>query len=152
MPHIWDWSFCCWIDRSRAINPNYWGTAKRCISWSIYRLSEKNMTLSNLYLYSHSNWIPCRLGCETCAKSSIFVKRSAFEMNQNTPGMQKPLFWDLCKTPLLPNFCVRKKILILKILNVFLWLKFSPSLNLNPAIAGSIFQRSRLKTFQKIRM
>ena len=31
---------------------------------------------------------------------------------------------------------------ILKILNVFLWLKFSPALNLNPATAGSIFQRS----------
>jgi len=31
---------------------------------------------------------------------------------------------------LLPNLCVRLQILILEILNVFLWLKFLPSLTL----------------------
>jgi hypothetical protein len=38
---------------------------------------------------------------------------------------------DLCKTPLFAQFLRQPQILILKILNVFLWLKFSPSLNLN---------------------
>jgi len=38
---------------------------------------------------------------------------------------------DLCKTPPFAQFLCQAQILILKILNVFLWLKFSPSLNLN---------------------
>ena len=38
---------------------------------------------------------------------------------------------DLCKTPPFAQFRRQAQILILKILNVFLWLKFSPSLNLN---------------------
>ncbi len=38
---------------------------------------------------------------------------------------------DLCKTPPFVQFLCRAQILILKILNVFLWLKLSPSLNLN---------------------
>jgi outer membrane lipoprotein-sorting protein len=38
---------------------------------------------------------------------------------------------ELCKTPLFAQFLCQVQILILKILNVFLWLKFSPSLNLN---------------------
>jgi hypothetical protein len=38
---------------------------------------------------------------------------------------------DLCKMPLLARFLRQAQILILKILNVFLRLKFSPSLNLN---------------------
>jgi len=38
---------------------------------------------------------------------------------------------DLCKTPPFAQFRRQAQILILKILNVFLWLKFSPSLDLN---------------------
>ncbi len=38
---------------------------------------------------------------------------------------------DLCKTPSFAHFLCLAQILILKILNIFLWLKFSPSLNLN---------------------
>ncbi len=38
---------------------------------------------------------------------------------------------DLCKTPSFAQFLCQAQILILKILNVFLWLKSSPSLNLN---------------------
>ncbi len=38
---------------------------------------------------------------------------------------------DLCKTPSFAQFLCQAQILILKILDVFLWLKFSPSLNLN---------------------
>ena len=38
---------------------------------------------------------------------------------------------DLCKTPPFTQFWRQTQILILKILNVFLRLKFSPSLNLN---------------------
>jgi hypothetical protein len=38
---------------------------------------------------------------------------------------------DLCKTPPFAQFRRQTQILILKILNVFLWLKFSPSLALN---------------------
>jgi len=38
---------------------------------------------------------------------------------------------DLCKTPLFAQSRRQAQILILKILNVFLWLKFSPSLALN---------------------
>ncbi len=38
---------------------------------------------------------------------------------------------DLCKTPPFAQFLCQAQILILKILNVFLWLKFSHSLNLN---------------------
>ena len=36
-----------------------------------------------------------------------------------------------CKTPPFAQFLRQTQILILKILNVFLWLKFSPFLNLN---------------------
>jgi len=38
---------------------------------------------------------------------------------------------DLCKTPPFARFLRQAQILILEILNVFLWLKFSPSLNSN---------------------
>jgi hypothetical protein len=38
---------------------------------------------------------------------------------------------DLCKTPPFAQFRRQAQILILKILNVFLWLKFSPFLVLN---------------------
>ncbi|OEU66874.1 MAG: hypothetical protein BA867_05025 [Desulfobacterales bacterium S5133MH16] len=38
---------------------------------------------------------------------------------------------DLCKTPPFAQFQRQAQILILKILNVFLWLKFSPFLVLN---------------------
>ncbi|MBT8370164.1 MAG: hypothetical protein KJO34_04315 [Deltaproteobacteria bacterium] len=38
---------------------------------------------------------------------------------------------DLCKTPLFTQFLRQAQILILEILNVFLWLKFSPSLHLS---------------------
>ncbi len=38
---------------------------------------------------------------------------------------------DLCKTPSFAQFLCQAQILILKILNVFQWLKSSPSLNLN---------------------
>ncbi len=38
---------------------------------------------------------------------------------------------DLCKTPPFVQFLCQAQILILEILNVCLWLKFSPSLNLN---------------------
>ena len=38
---------------------------------------------------------------------------------------------DLCKTPPFAQFLRQAQILILEILNVFLWLKLSPSLNLN---------------------
>jgi len=38
---------------------------------------------------------------------------------------------DLSKTPSFAQFLCQAQILILEILNVFLWLKFSPSLNLN---------------------
>jgi len=40
-------------------------------------------------------------------------------------------FKDLCKTPLFAQSRRQAQILILKIPNVFLWLKFSPSLALN---------------------
>ena len=39
--------------------------------------------------------------------------------------------WDPWKTPLFAQFLRYVQISILEILNVFLWLKFSPSLNLN---------------------
>ena len=39
--------------------------------------------------------------------------------------------WDLCKTSLFVRFLCQAKFLILKILNVFLWLKISPSSNSN---------------------
>jgi len=60
---------------------------------------------------------------------------------------------DLCKTPPFARFlCLPREmrslflwgqaqILILKILHVFLWLKFSPSLNLNPAKSGKHFSK-----------
>ena len=60
---------------------------------------------------------------------------------------------DLCKTPPFAQFlCLpcemrsqflwgQAQILILKILHVFLWLKFSPSLNLNPAKSGKHFSK-----------
>ena len=38
---------------------------------------------------------------------------------------------DLCKLPLFTQFLCQDQILILEILYVFLWLKFSPSLNLS---------------------
>jgi hypothetical protein len=38
---------------------------------------------------------------------------------------------DLCKTLPFARFLCQAQILILKILNVFLWLKFLPSLKLN---------------------
>jgi hypothetical protein len=38
---------------------------------------------------------------------------------------------DLCKTPLFARFLHQAQILILEILNVFVWLKLSPSLNSN---------------------
>jgi hypothetical protein len=38
---------------------------------------------------------------------------------------------DLCKTSPFAQFLRQTQILILEILNVFLWLKSSPSLNLN---------------------
>jgi hypothetical protein len=38
---------------------------------------------------------------------------------------------DLCKTPLFAKFLRQAQNLILEILNVFLWLKLSPFLNLN---------------------
>jgi hypothetical protein len=38
---------------------------------------------------------------------------------------------DHCKTPPFARFLCQAQIFILKILNVFLWLKLSPSLNLN---------------------
>jgi hypothetical protein len=38
---------------------------------------------------------------------------------------------DLCKTPLFAQFLRQAQILILEILNVFMWLKLSPFLNLN---------------------
>ncbi len=41
------------------------------------------------------------------------------------------LWRDLCKTSSFAQFRRQTQILILEILNVFLWLKFSPSLNLN---------------------
>jgi hypothetical protein len=43
----------------------------------------------------------------------------------------QPFYRDLCKTPPFAQFPCQAQILILKILNVFLRLKFSPSLNLN---------------------
>ena len=48
---------------------------------------------------------------------------------------------DLCKTPPFAQFLCQAQILILKILHVFLWLKFSPSLNLNPAKSGKHFSK-----------
>ena len=36
-----------------------------------------------------------------------------------------------CKTPSFAQFLCQAQILILEILNVFLWIKFSPSLNLS---------------------
>jgi len=42
-----------------------------------------------------------------------------------------PFSQDLYKTSLFAQFLRQTKILILEILNVLLWLKFSPSLNLN---------------------
>jgi len=38
------------------------------------------------------------------------------------------------------GICQQAQILILEILNVFLWLKFSPSLILNPAVSGKHFE------------
>jgi len=38
---------------------------------------------------------------------------------------------DRCKTPPFAQFLCQAQILILKILNVFLWLKLLPSLDLN---------------------
>ena len=45
--------------------------------------------------------------------------------------MKTFLLRDLCKTPPFAQFRRLAQILILEILNVFLWLKFSPSLNVN---------------------
>jgi len=42
-----------------------------------------------------------------------------------------PFTRAVCKTLLFAQFWCQAQILILKILNVLLWLKFSPSLNLN---------------------
>ncbi len=50
-------------------------------------------------------------------------------------GAYRPIGWlsqrDLSKTPSFIQFRRQAQILILKILNVFLWLKFSPFLDLN---------------------
>ncbi|MBW2197543.1 MAG: hypothetical protein JRF58_06725 [Deltaproteobacteria bacterium] len=43
----------------------------------------------------------------------------------------KRSFGDLCKTPLFVQFLRQAQIVILEIRHVFLWLKSSPSLNLN---------------------
>jgi len=45
--------------------------------------------------------------------------------------MHRQSYRDLCKTPLFAQFLRQSQILILEILNVFLWLKFLPFLNLN---------------------
>jgi len=61
---------------------------------------------------------------------------------------------DLCKTLLFAQFLRQAQILILEILNVFLWLKFSPSLNLNKnehfskVSSGGGFRFSMLFGFQ----
>jgi len=58
-----------------------------------------------------------------------------FFLDRSASGIKKSLFAaslrDLCKTPLFAQFLRQAQILILKILNVFLRIKFSPSLNLN---------------------
>ena len=41
----------------------------------------------------------------------------------------RSIFRDLCKTALFAQFLRQAQILILEILNVFLWLKLSPFLN-----------------------
>ena len=42
------------------------------------------------------------------------------------------------------GICQQAQILILEILNVFLWLKFSPSLILNPAVSGKHFETASI--------
>jgi len=44
---------------------------------------------------------------------------------------QKMIFRDLCKTPTFAQSLRQAQISILKIFNIFLWLKFSLSLTLN---------------------
>jgi len=44
------------------------------------------------------------------------------------------------KTPPFAQSLRQAQILILEILNVFLWLKFSPSLIFNPAVSGKHFE------------
>jgi hypothetical protein len=54
----------------------------------------------------------------------------------------------LCKTPSFAQFLCQAQILILGILNVCLWLKFSPSLSLNEIehfSKPSIYQRYRFR-------
>jgi len=55
-----------------------------------------------------------------------------FLQNRDNNGIAKKLTTgDLCKTPPFAQFRRQTQILILKIRNVFLWLKFSPFLALN---------------------
>ena len=53
-------------------------------------------------------------------------KRFVYDIKRQTISGRDP-----CKTPPFAQFLCQAQILILEILNVFLWLKFSPSLNLN---------------------
>jgi len=55
---------------------------------------------------------------------------------------------DAAFAPNKKDFLRDHQILILEIFHIFLWLKFSPSLILNPAKEGSVFKQS-LKGLKK---
>jgi hypothetical protein len=53
------------------------------------------------------------------------------------------------KTSPFAQYLRQAQILILEILNVFLWLKFSPSLILNPAVSGKHFETASITLNRK---
>jgi len=57
---------------------------------------------------------------------------------------------DLCKMALFARFLRQAQILILEIFNIFLWLKFSPSLNSNKNYHFS--KASMIRTFKGLKI
>jgi hypothetical protein len=64
----------------------------------------------------------------------LSVIYASFSQMFSTTTVLETALRNLCKTPLFVRFLCQAQILILEILDVFLWLKLSPSLNLNKNI------------------
>jgi putative transposase len=106
---------------------------RQLCAWRNIDILEGNVQIDHIHLilsippkYSVSEAVGFLKG-----KSAIKIFDIHHELKKRYWGRH---FWakgDLCKTSLFARFLCQAQILILKILNVFQWLKFSPSLNLN---------------------
>jgi len=120
------------------------------------------LIFANGYYSYHYNYLTTQLfddltksevniNCEICTCQTFSGSNTTSHkrwLDDERPLQNAP-FCPISVSPM-SGICQQAQIVILKILNVWMpfpissgWLKFSPSLNLNPAIAGSIFQRSR---------